>query len=167
MAVAPLHAGHVVQLLLEVALVVEARELVGGPEPLELPRAHAQDLLDGVGLHRAEDLGEALDGPQRLARVERSQVPVERRDHHRLERGDVADELNVERALAAGQLGQALRPLDVPARLRRRVGTGGRRDLSDQLRQLAGDPAGRQPLDLVERGALERTQQPGLGEVAA
>ena len=87
------------------------------------------------------------------------------REHDRLQGREIADEVLGGRALAAGEVGQAVCPLDVVRA--RRLGAGRERPghLADQRRQLARDAARGYPLDVLERGPLEDPHQPQLRDL--
>ena len=121
MAVALLHAQQVVQVLLHEAAVVEAGEAVGGAEPLELARAGGEDVPDGVGLHRAEQLGQPLDHGQGADGVDPVEGAVQLADHGGLEHGQVAHELLRVWPGMTRQLRQLLRPLERYRRRTRRL----------------------------------------------
>jgi hypothetical protein len=169
-AIAPVLVLERAQPLAQEADVVEAREVVGVREPLELLRAPRHELLDGLGLERAERRGEPLDADAEQVRVV-ADLAAHVGDRERLEGADVRDEVRRRAARRVPQLGERRRAGDALGRQRAGAGVLRRgREVEhggEDRRRLARDPIGRQLGDLVDARALEHPDEPGLRQLVA
>ena len=157
------------ELALERAQIAEAGERIGVRLRLELARARLYVRLHRRRLDGAGGLDESLDRLGEALRLGLPDLLAEGVDEHALERGQVAchvGRLDVASTAAQGrERGGALGLL-----LRQVVGIalflpGLADDVSDELGKLASDPLGRQLADLVERRALDQTDEPGLRQL--
>jgi hypothetical protein len=122
-------------------------------------------------LDRAGGLDELLDRLREAGRVAVADLLPQRVHEHALERGEVAGHVGgLHVAAAAAQRRERRSPLGLVLGQVVGVAIGLRDradDAADQLGQLARDPLCGELTDLVERGALDQTDEPGLGQLVA
>ena len=169
-AVALVVVDQVRELALKHPEVAEAGQRVRVRLRLELARARLNVCLHRLGLDRRDRLDQLLDRLGEPLGVV-GKVLAQRVEQHRLKRPDIARHVGRSRlAPAAAQGRERGRALGLLLRqvVRVALGLGDRADdAADQLGQLAGDLLGGKLADLVERRALDQSDEPLLRELVA